>query len=92
VAGFLVDSWENERYTMNLSSVKKAVINVLTLVLSVGPWILEAANAIHVDPTTLAGITGVLAVIGSIVHYLAPNTTTNPDVAATQSVKLVSAA
>ena len=74
---------------MNFTSVKKTVINVLTLVLTVGPLILQVAGAIHLDPSLLALITGGLAVAGSVLHYLAPNTTTDPDVAANQSVKLV---
>jgi hypothetical protein len=74
---------------VSLSSVKKTVINVLTIVVTVGPWIAQAVGVINVPAAAL--ISGVLATAGAILHYLAPNTTTNPQVAATQSVKLVDA-
>jgi hypothetical protein len=74
---------------MSLSSVKKSVINVLTLVVTVGPLILQVVGAIHLDPAVLGAVTGVLALAGSALHYLSPNTTTDATVAATQSVKLV---
>lgn len=72
---------------MSLSSVKKTVINVLTIVVTVGPWVANAVGVISVPAAAI--ISSVLGVAGMVLHYLAPNTTTDPNVAATQSVKLV---
>jgi hypothetical protein len=72
----------------SLSSVKKTVINVLTIVVTVGPWVAQAVGAINVPAAAV--ISSGLALVGAVLHYLVPNTTTNPQVAATQSVKLVS--
>lgn len=72
---------------MSLSSIKKTVINVLTIVVTVGPWIAQAAGYISVPAAAI--VSSVLGVAGALLHFLAPNTTTDPNVAATQSVKLV---
>jgi len=72
---------------MNLSRVKKSVISVLTIIVTVGPWIANAVGVINLPAAAV--ISGVLALAGSVLHYLAPNTTTDPNVAQTQSVKLV---
>jgi hypothetical protein len=77
---------------MNLTSIRKTVINVLTVVLTAGPWILDALKLFPGGTAATATVSAVLGVIGVILHYLVPNTTTNPQVAATQSVKLVSPA
>jgi hypothetical protein len=73
---------------MELSAVKKSVINVLTLVVAIGvPALAYSANIL---PENIALIVSTLVgVAGAVLHYLAPNTTTNPAIADTQSVKLV---
>lgn len=76
---------------MNLTAVRKAVINVMTAVVTATPWIL---NALHQAPfqgtQTAALVSTVLGLIAFVAHYLVPNTTTDPSVAASSSVKLVS--
>ena len=72
---------------MSLSTIKKSIITVLTIVCTVGPWVAQAAGQIS-EPTA-AVLSSVIAVAGTILHYLVPNTTTDPNIAATQSVKLV---
>jgi hypothetical protein len=79
---------------MNLSSIRKTVINVLTILVTAGPWILKAMNVFPgtngtVVATLLSSVLGFAAVA---LHYLVPNTTTDPLVAANQSVKLVAPA
>lgn len=74
---------------MNLTSVRKTVINVLTVVVATGPWILYALNEFPGGEKAAALTSSVLGLAGVILHYLVPNITTDPTVAATQSVKLV---
>lgn len=71
---------------MNLSSIKKSVISVLTIVVTVGPWIAQAVGIINVPAAAV--ISSVLGLAGSVLHFLVPNTTTDPVVAQTQSVRL----
>lgn len=72
------------------SAIKKAVINVLTLIVAIGAPTLDYLGVIHVPGNVVLIFSGVIGVAGTILHYLVPNTTTNPAVAAAQSVKLVS--
>lgn len=78
---------------MNLTAIRKSVLNVLTAVVTATPWIL---NALHQAPfqgtTTATVVSSLLGLLGVALHYLVPNTTTDPAVAAAQSVKLVSPA
>lgn len=75
---------------MSLSSIRKSVINVLTIVVTATPWILSEMNVEPFKGTaTAAVVSSVLGLIGVALHYKVPNTTTDPTVAATQSVKLV---
>lgn len=75
---------------MNLSTVRKTLINVLTAVVTAGPWILRAMEIEPFKGTGVAtAVSVVLGLVAFLLHYLVPNTTTNPSVAATQSVKLV---
>jgi len=60
---------------------------VLNHVVAVGPGVANAVGVINLPAAAV--ISGVLALLGAILHYLAPNTTTDPNVAANQSVKLV---
>ena len=72
---------------MEISKYAKAVVNTLTVVVSVGTLILHETNGFL--PTNVAHIVSVVVgVAGIAIHYLTPNTTTNPTVAATQSVRL----
>lgn len=72
---------------MQLSQITKTIVTAATLVLSVGTMILHETSGFL--PAKLAGIVSVVVgVAGIIVQYLAPNTTTDPTVAATQSVRL----
>jgi hypothetical protein len=72
---------------MQLSEINKTIINVCTLVVSVGTPILSFTTGI-LPPNVAFWISGVVAVAGAVVHWAVPNTTTDPQVAATQSVKL----
>lgn len=74
---------------MNLSSIKKTIINVLTVVVTTGPWVLHALNLFPGGTPAATLVSVVLGVAGVVLHWLVPNTTTNPHIAATQSVKLV---
>ena len=71
---------------MSFSSIRKTIINILTIVLTIGPWIAQAVGVISVPAAGV--ISGVVALAGAILHYLVPNTTTDPNVAANQSVIL----
>jgi hypothetical protein len=74
---------------MNFTSIRKTIINVLTVVVTAGPWILNALGMFPGGEKSAAIVSAVLGVAGVILHYLVPNTTTDPSVAAVQSVKLV---
>lgn len=72
---------------MQLSEITKSIVTFCTLVISVGTPILNMD--LHWLPQGVANtISLVVAAAGLVVHYLAPNTTTNPTVAAEQSVRL----
>lgn len=73
---------------MQLSEVKKSVINVLTLVLAIGTPALNYAGILHLPDDVVVVISTVLGIAGALLHYLVPNTTTDPVVAQTQSVRL----
>jgi hypothetical protein len=75
---------------MALSEITKTLVNAATLVVSVGTLVLHYTNGFL--PANVAVVVSVVvSVAGMVVHYLAPNTTTNPVVADTQSVRLKSA-
>jgi len=74
---------------MNLSAYKKTLINVLTIVVTAGPWILDALRVLPGGAGTATVVSSVLGVAAVVLHTLVPNTTTDPHVAATSSVKLV---
>lgn len=74
-----------------LSSAKKSIIQIATLVIAIGTPALNWAGVIHLPPNVLLAISTVVAIAGSVLHYLVPNTTTNPVLAARSSVKLVAA-
>jgi hypothetical protein len=76
---------------MNLSEIKKTVISVLTLVVSVGTPLLNYLGIFNLPANVVYTISTVVAIAGSILHYLVPNTTTDPEVAQRSSVKLVAA-
>lgn len=69
------------------SSITKAVIQVLTLVVAVGTPLLSYTTGILPEKVAYT-ISAVVGISGTILHYIAPNTTTNPEVAQSQSVKL----
>ena len=71
------------------SEVKKAVINVLTLILVIGTPTLDYIGVLHLPDNVVLALSTVIGIAGAVLHYLVPNTTTNPAVASTQSVKLV---
>lgn len=76
---------------MQLSEITKTVVNVATLVVSVGTLVLHyTAGFLPANVAVL--VSSVVAVAGAVVHYLAPNQTTNPVVAQTQSVRIKPAA
>jgi hypothetical protein len=73
---------------MALSEIRKTIINMATLVVSIGSLILGFPG-IHLLPAPMSvTISLVVAVAGAVVHYLTPNVTNDPHVAATQSVRL----
>lgn len=73
---------------MQLSEIKKSIINVATLIVAVGvPLLSYTTGALPANVALV--ISGVVAVAGSILHYFAPNTTTDAEVAKVSSVKLV---
>jgi len=73
---------------MHLSEVNKAIINVLTLVVAVGTPLASLLNSDLVPAKVGVVVGGVVAVAGAVLHYFVPNTTTDPRVAATESVRL----
>lgn len=75
---------------MQLSEIKKSLINVLTIVVTAGPWILKAMNVFPGSEGTQIAtlLSSVLGIAAVALHYLVPNTTTDPIVAQTQSVRL----
>lgn len=75
---------------MQLSSITKTIISVCTLVVSIGAPLLSYTTG-WLPPQVSFVISGVVALAGSVLHYLAPNTTTDPELAKVQSVVLKSA-
>jgi hypothetical protein len=74
---------------MQFSEIKKSAIAVATLVVSVTPWILRAMEVEPFKGTAAATfVSSVLGVLGIVAHYLVPNTTDDPLVAARSSVVL----
>jgi hypothetical protein len=73
---------------MQISEIKKTVINVLTIVVTAGPWVLDALNAFPGGAGAATAVSSVLGILGIVLHYLVPNTTTDPVKAQTQSVVL----
>jgi hypothetical protein len=71
------------------TSVSKAIINVLTLIVAIGTPLLSYTTGVLPEKYALV-ISAVVGISGSVLHYITPNTTTNPVVAQTQSVRLVS--
>lgn len=72
---------------MQLSEITKTIVNVATLIVSVGTLVLHYTTGfLPVNVATIISVT--VAVAGAIVQYLAPNTTSDPEVARTQSVRL----
>jgi hypothetical protein len=72
---------------MQFSEVTKSIVAVATIVVSVGTLVLQYTTGFLPENLAL-WISGIVGVAGAIIHYLAPNTTTDPEVAATQSVRL----
>lgn len=71
---------------MQFSEIKKTVINVLTAVVTAGPWILDALNLFPGGIVAATFVSSILGVAGVILHYLVPNTTNDPEKARTQSM------
>jgi hypothetical protein len=72
---------------MQLSEVTKSIVNVATLVVSVGTMVLHYTTG-FLPVNVATAISLIVAVAGAIIHYLAPNTTNDPVVAERQSVRL----
>lgn len=74
-----------------MNRIRKTLVAILTVVVTAGPWVLKAMNVIPgTEGTAIATLVStVLGLAAIVLHYLVPNTTTDPAVAATQSVKLV---
>jgi hypothetical protein len=73
---------------MQLSEINKTIINVCTLIVAVGAPVVSALNSQALPPAVGVTIGAIVAIAGAVVHWATPNTTTDPQVAATQSVKL----
>lgn len=73
---------------MALSEIRKTIINVATLVVSIGSLILGFPGIHLLPPTVSVVLSLVVAIAGAIVHYLTPNETDDPQIAATESVRL----
>lgn len=72
---------------MQISEITKTIVNVATLVVSIGTLVLQYTTGFL--PANVAfWISGGVALAGAVLQYLAPNTTTDPEVAKTQSVRL----
>lgn len=71
-----------------ISEVRKAVINVCTVVGTVGPPVASLATDGLLPAGVAYAISAAVGLTGTVLHYLVPNETTDPDVAATQSVRL----
>lgn len=73
---------------MQFSEVRKNAVAVATAIVAAGPWILNAEGATHLPNGLVAGISLVLGAAGWIVHYLAPNETSDPARVEGRSVRL----
>jgi hypothetical protein len=71
---------------MQFSEIKKTVINVLTVVVTAGPWVLNALNVFPGGTVAATFVSSILGVAGVALHYLVPNTTDDPEKARTQSM------
>lgn len=69
---------------MQLSEITKSIVTAATLIVSIGTLVLHGSLPANVA----TGISIAVGAAGLVVHYLAPNTTDDPQVAATQSVRL----
>ena len=70
-----------------IHSARKTIINVCTLVVAVGTPVLAQTTG-WLPENVAYTISAVVSVSGIILHYLVPNTTTDPNVALNQSVAL----
>lgn len=73
---------------MQLSEIRKEVVTVATTIVAATPWVLQAEGVVHLSSTEVGVISAVLGVAGWIVHYFAPNETSNPERVAGRSVRL----
>lgn len=73
---------------MQLSEIRKEVVAIATTVVAATPWVLQAEGVVHLPSSAIAVISIVLGAAGWIVHYLAPNETSNPERVAGRSVRL----
>lgn len=70
-----------------LTRITKTIISVLSLIVAVGVPLLSYTTGFLPEKVAFI-ISAIVGVSGSVLHYLAPNTTANPVVAQTQSVRL----
>lgn len=63
---------------MQLSEIRKTIINVLTLAVGLGsePLFTQVLHWLPATDATLIGL--VLGLCGAVLHYLTPNTTDSP--------------
>lgn len=73
---------------MELSAITKTIVNVLTAVVTAGPWVLDVFNLFPGGTAAATVVSSVLGIAGVILHYLAPNQTVHPAKAERQSVRL----
>lgn len=76
---------------MQLSEVTKTIINVCTLIVAVGSATASAFASPSYPPSVGLTVSLIVSVAGAVLHYLTPNTTSDPIRAATRSVVYVPA-
>lgn len=72
---------------MQLSEIRKTLINVATLVIAIGTPILHETTGFLPEKWAYT-VSLVVAAAGAVVHYLAPNETSDPTRVAGRSVRL----
>lgn len=73
---------------MQLSEIRKNIVAVATTIVAATPWILQAEGVVHLGNTEIAIVSAVLGAAGWVVHYLAPNETSDPKRVEGRSVRL----
>lgn len=73
---------------MQLSEIRKELINVASVIVAAGPWVLQAEGVVTLPTGVVAAISLVLGAAGWVIHYFTPNETSDPARVAGRSVRL----